>query len=70
MSDFLFINMKRKFEKYYKNNVKEQIYHWSNKTLVEWYKCSEKNRNQLFDILEELCRNIYEIGYQDGYDDQ
>ena len=27
-------NMKRKFEKYYKNNVKEQIYQWSNKTLV------------------------------------
>lgn len=61
--------MKRKFEIYYKKDIVKKIYHWSNKTLIEWIRDTEKNDEQLFDILEELCNEIYHIGYCDGYDD-
>lgn len=29
----------------------------------------KKNEDQLFNILEELCKRIYDIGYEDGFDD-
>ena len=69
MSDFLCLIMRRRFERYYIDNIKNQIYKWSNKTLVEWIRDPERNKIQLFNILEELCQNIYQIGYNDGFDD-
>lgn len=61
--------MRRRFERYYEDDIRSKIYKWKNKTIVEWFRDTEKNEDQLFNILEELCKRIYDIGYEDGFDD-